>query len=320
MFFGQRSFESPKRGVPTSVKRQIAFQVILLVVVVGLGLVAATQLGRKSDAPVEGTAPGQTAELDLLAKQLEAELESEIGEVADRRPPAPFEENQELIDGIKERDRTGEPDDGKMVLEEGIEYFFWQIRSAEEAFLGEEPVLSTRRGDRILEKINENPDDFRGKVIEVRGNLFSASRGEKPLRLKGLRPDSSSGLDRAFRSYVYDKNEPTFFLVYTYDDTRDYSHLDDVTLRACFCRLYKGDVVVGGRAAEGVIPLLVGKSYRFLKRPAMPTMDIRMFIPVVIVLTVVVAVVIGIVSYRSQRDYQKRRAEARKELKERGEK
>lgn len=310
MFFGKSTFQSPKRELPRSVKRQIWYQALLLLFVVLLGLAIAGYLQRDVDQ-AKANRPPQDPSLEGV----EEDVRVLLGPLAVSEAPEPFVERPEVLARAMVLDKTGYPDDGEVVLEEGVVYLFHRIRTAEKEYREEQPVLSVLRGDPVRRELTSNPAKYRGKLVEVRGNLFSASPREVPLRLRGLPPGNPSGLDRAFRSYVYDKNEPTYFLVYTFDKAREYSHLDDVTLRAYFYRLYTGESEVNGRLVPGTIPLLVGKNYDYLARPARGTTDIRALFPIVIVLTLIGAVVIFFVSYRTQKNYQARRAAGRRSVK-----
>ncbi len=174
------------------------------------------------------------------------------------------------------------------------------------AFLS--PALSLERNDRVFQELLDHPEKYRGKLVEIKGNVVGEGR-IYPLRLIGLDTPNSSGLDRAFQSYCLD-TQGKFYLVATAHKRRELEHMDGVTLRAYFAQLYTGDVLVQGQIRKGTIPFLVGYDYEALEPPVRAVPSV-LLLPLAAALGVVAFILVVISRQRSRRDFDSRRVAAK---------
>ena len=244
-------------------------------------------------------------------------LTSGKGEVKARKLE-PFVEKPEVLAGAAGRDRKGGVETFGRIQEEGVVYLAHKLRSEQAAGKAPgEPVLNTAKDPGVVKKLLEDPDRYRGKLIELRANIVREEKGRSPLQVAAL-PSGANPLDvnRLYRSYAYDQNEQ-FHLVYTIEDqSEDLEHMADVVLRGYFCRLYTGEVDLGRKELDkGTIPLLVATSYKKMSSAsATPAarMDV-LLIAIVLILGVlcISAIVIIVVNRKSDSDYEERRRASR---------
>ena len=244
-------------------------------------------------------------------------LTSGKGEVKARKLE-PFVEKPEVLAGAAGRDRKGGVETFGRIQEEGVVYLAHKLRSEQAAGKAPgEPVLNTAKDPGVVKKLLEDPDRYRGKLIELRANIVREEKGRSPLQVAAL-PSGANPLDvnRLYRSYAYDQNEQ-FHLVYTIEDqSEDLEHMEDVVLRGYFCRLYTGEVDLGRKELDkGTIPLLVATSYKKMSSAsATPAERINvLLIAIVLILGVlcISVIVIIVVNRKSDSDYEERRRASR---------
>ena len=174
-----------------------------------------------------------------------------------------------------------------------------------------EPLLSTMKADRLFSALYEKPDLYRGKLVELRGNVIRVERGRRALEWVAV-PGKSNPLDtpKLFRSYVLDENKK-IHLVYTIEDqVAQLANMDKVILRAYFCRLFTGDNAQG----KATIPILVGSGYEKMESSAPVSSGVEMmklFTMVVLGVGVASGIIIMLVNRRSEAGYGERLKKAR---------
>jgi hypothetical protein len=306
MFFGHRHQDKQERGVPSVIRRQLITQGLLLVMVLGLGLMLATML-RRSDSSIEAPAGVPAAWPDE-----EEALLLELGELREALPPEPFVEKPEILFAAAAKDRTGEID------APSVAYLLQKIRAGAGEGLEEAPLLSARRGDEVWTELLERPDLYRGKLVEVRGNLVAPSPRQPPLALRGIDFPNPSGLDRVYRSHLYG-DSGKFYAVDTFEKQPAFSHMDGVLLRGYFCQLYKYDVELRGRMAQAVVPFLVGASYERMGISLPSSFNALQYLPYAVLVAGGAALAIFVISRRGRKAYEARRLSARKQVQRKGE-
>ena len=239
------------------------------------------------------------------------------GEVKARKLE-PFVEKPEVLAGAAGRDRKGGVETFGRIQEEGVVYLAHKLRSEQAAGKAPgEPVLNTAKDPGVVKKLLEDPDRYRGKLIELRANIVREEKGRSPLQVAAL-PSGANPLDvnRLYRSYAYDQNEK-FHLIYTIEDqSEDLEHMADVVLRGYFCRLYTGEVDLGRKELDkGTIPLLVATSYKKMSSASATPAERMSVLLVAIVLILGVigisAIVIIVVNRKSDSAYEERRRASR---------
>ena len=250
-----------------------------------------------------------------LENELEPDLDGDPEEDAEKAEGlAPFVERPEVLAMAAARDRSAEDEESGTVVDPAISYLLHKAMSDPQAVLQGEPVLRTRGpdgpGEQVQRLLLENPDMYRGRLIELVGNVVEENRGFEPIQLRGLPDDDPSGIDKAFRSYVYSSNEK-YFLIYTGVNQDQIHHLDGVRFRGYFCRLYTNDVEIDGRSAKGTIPILVGVRHEVLTQKPPPSPAVFYLFPIVLVLPLIGAAFIWFFSRRTERTYEERRRKGR---------
>lgn len=224
----------------------------------------------------------------------------------------PFVEKPEVLLETASRDRTDGAERSGSIYEPGIVYLAHKIRS--DIAAGNppvEPLLSTMKADRLFSALYEKPDLYRGKLVELRGNVIRVERGRRALEWVAV-PGKSNPLDtpKLFRSYVLDENKK-IHLVYTIEDqVAQLANMDKVILRAYFCRLFTGDNAQG----KATIPILVGSGYEKMESSAPVSSGVEMmklFTMVVLGVGVASGIIIMLVNRRSEAGYGERLKKAR---------
>lgn len=226
----------------------------------------------------------------------------------------PFVEKPEVLLEAAARDRTGGAERFGTIQEAGIVYLAHKIRS--DIVAGKplaEPVLSTLKNARVFSRLWEKPDLYRGKLVELRGNVVRSEKGRRAMQVAPL-PSESNPIDspRLFRSYIFDENKK-IHLVYTLEDqVAQIAHMDKVTLRGYFCRLFTGDNEKG----EATIPILVASGYEKMESVQTASSGVEIMklgIMVVLGIGLVSGLIILLVNRRSESTYRERLERARAE-------
>ena len=299
MLFGESQFKKPGKSGLQNLKWQL-MPLVLLLAIGGLILT----VGKLPWSDPSGSESPESI-LDHVGEPSGSPAPGlELKVPMEPQDPAPFEENPEILFRAASLDGTSE------LSEEAIAYLFQKIRSAPAAFLAEEPVLSLERDDAVWAKLIADPAMYRGRVVELKGYVWSSEPGTYPLRLEGMEFPNPSGLDRRFDSFFVD-TAGKIYKVTTFKKGRELRHRDAVKLRAYFCELYTNQVEHRGKLAEGTVPFLVGEDFEPIVRPAAEGTDATIFIPLVLVLPVFAFVVMLVLHVRTKKTYEGRRQAAR---------
>jgi len=224
----------------------------------------------------------------------------------------PFVEKPEVLLEVASRDRTDGAERRGTIHEPGIVYLAHKLRS--DSVAGKppaEPLLSTMKADKLFSALYERPDLYRGKLVEMRGNVIRMEKGRRALEWVAV-PGKSNPLDtpRLFRSYVLDENQK-IHLVYTIEDqVAQLANMDKVILRAYFCRLFTGDNEKG----KATIPILVASGYEKMESSAPASSGVetmKLGIMVVLGVGLVSGFIILLVNRRSEATYRERLKQAR---------
>ncbi len=301
MLFGESQFKKPKKTGLQNLK----WQLLPLVLLAAIGALILT-VGKLPWGAPSDSAPVHVGELGGSAGLPELELMAPM----EPQDPAPFEEKPEVLFRAASLDRTSE------LSEEAIAYLFQKIRTAPAAFRAEEPVLSLARKDAVWSKLIADPAMYRGRVVELKGYVWSSEPGTYPLRLEGMDLPNPSGLDRRFDSFFVD-TAGKIYRVTTFKKARELRHRDAVKLRAYFCGLYTNQIEHRGKLAEGTVPFLVGEDFEPIVRPATGGADATVYLPLVLALPVLAFVVMFVLHLRTKKTYEGRRRAAREALQER---
>ncbi len=301
MLFGESQFTKPKKTGLQNLK----WQLLPLVLLAAIGALILT-VGKLPWGAPSDSAPVHVGELGGSAGLPELELMAPM----EPQDPAPFEEKPEVLFRAASLDRTSE------LSEEAIAYLFQKIRTAPAAFRAEEPVLSLARKDAVWSKLIADPAMYRGRVVELKGYVWSSEPGTYPLRLEGMDLPNPSGLDRRFDSFFVD-TAGKIYRVTTFKKARELRHRDAVKLRAYFCGLYTNQIEHRGKLAEGTVPFLVGEDFEPIVRPATGGADATVYLPLVLALPVLAFVVMFVLHLRTKKTYEGRRRAAREALHER---
>jgi hypothetical protein len=213
-------------------------------------------------------------------------------------PPAPFEENPEVLSQAAARDGTAGVEEGGVVRDPAVIHLAHRIRARAEELRAAEPVLSAVRGEKVFDALLAGPDRHRGQPVAVRGNLVAEGEGLTALLRRALPSENATGLDRLFRSYLLDEHGK-LFLVYTLAKARELPNMEAVGLRAYFCRLFTGEAEY--RGLKGTIPLLVAEDYELLPPPASSPPHPGFIVLAVLILPALAAGVILLLSRRGSR-------------------
>ena len=224
----------------------------------------------------------------------------------------PFVDKPEVLLEVASRDRTDGAERRGTIHEPGIVYLAHKIRSdIEGGKPPAEPLLSTIKADRLFSALIEKPDYYRGKFVELRGNVIRMEKGRKALEWVAV-PGESNPLDtpKLFWSYVLDENKK-IHLVYTIEDqVTQLVNMDKVILRAYFCRLFTGDNEKG----KATIPILVASGYEKMESSAPASSGVetmKLGIMVVLCVGLVSGFIIFLVNRRSEATYSERLKQAR---------
>ena len=224
----------------------------------------------------------------------------------------PFVEKPEVLLEVASRDRTDGAERRGTIHEPGIVYLAHKLRSDNAAGKPPaEPLLSTIKDDKLFSALYERPDLYRGKLVELRGNVIRMEKGRRALEWVAV-PGKSNPLDtpRLFRSYVLDENKK-IHLVYTIEDqVAQLVHMDKVILRAYFCRLFTGDNEKG----KATIPILVASGYEKMESSESGSSGVEIMklgIMVVLGVGVLSGIIILLVNRRSEASYRVRLKQAR---------
>ena len=310
MFFGKSMYRDPKKGLPRNLKRQLMFQVVFLVLVTGL-LLRLVSLFDDSDAdptPRVAVPREKVAREDEPATDVSREIDTggEIDtnvEIQGPVDPQPFVERVEVLSEAAVREARGELD------VEAVIYHFQRIRSGAEAFSNAKPVLSSLRGDPVWTELSSRPNVYRGKLVEVRGNLVSHLKGFSPLQLDTeelLVSPNPAGVPSSYRAYIFDGDK--FFVVNTWRKQREYSDMDPVVFRGYFSQIYAYDIELEGKQRRAKIPLLVGQDFQLLSSPLRGAPSLVPLYWLALALPLVAFAVIFSVSWSDRRSYARRRA------------
>ena len=293
MLFGESQFKSPKKTNVLNLRQLLPLA--LLLAIGGLLL----SLGKLP----WGGQPGGPAGSDDVAATTSAVVD-DLMVPMEPADPAPFEEKPEVLFRAASLDRTAE------LSEEAIVYLFQKIRVHPEAFRSEEPVLSLERDDTVWRKLIDDPDMYRGRVVELSGRVLSSEPGRYPVQLKGLEFPNPSGLDRRFETFVVGIDQ-RIYKVTTFSNARELSNDDAVRLRAYFLGLYTNQVEHRGKLTLGTVPVLVGEDFVPIEGPAAEGTDASIYLPLVFGLSLVAFAVVFFLHLRTERTYQRRRLAAR---------
>ena len=224
----------------------------------------------------------------------------------------PFVEKPEVLLEVASRDRTDGAERRGTIHEPGIVYLAHKLRSDNAAGKPPaEPLLSTIKDDKLFSSLYERPDLYRGKLVELRGNIIRMEKGRRALEWVAV-PGKSNPLDtpRLFRSYVLDENKK-IHLVYTIEDqVAQLVNMDKVILRAYFCRLFTGDNEKG----KATIPILVASGYEKMESSESGSSGVEIMklgIMVVLGVGVLSGIIILLVNRRSEASYRVRLKQAR---------
>lgn len=312
MLFGESQFKKPRKTGLQNLKWQV-LPLVLLLAIGGLiltvgklpwGAVPSGSVPSGSVPPGSARVPGGEPGSSPGSPGLEFMVPMEP------QDPAPFEEKPEILFRAASLDRTSE------LSEEAIAYLFQKIRTAPAAFHEEEPVLSLERKDAVWTKLITDPDMYRGRVVELKGYVWSSEPGTYPLRLEGMDFPNPSGLDRRFDSFFLD-TAGKFYKVTTFKKARELRHRDAVKLRAYFCELYTNQIEHRGKLREATVPFLVGEDFELIVRPAAAGTDATIYLPLVLLLPVLAFVVMFVLHVRTKKTYEGRRQAARAAVQER---
>ncbi|MBN1442170.1 MAG: hypothetical protein JXA90_05640 [Planctomycetes bacterium] len=289
------------------------FQIVVLVMVVGLLVVIVNQLGKDAGAPVVPSAPpAATPEPEPGVElpgvdDLGGEEILEVDVATAPVEPEPFEEKPEVLYAAAAQEARRELD------VDAVLYLFHKLRAGGEELISSKPELSTRRGDNVWELLVKKPNLYRGKLVEIAGNLHSRVPADDPVTADRqiLFPSPNpAGVPLAYRALVL--HEGKLFLVSTWKKTRTFSHRDGVVVRGLFCQLYTYEVNLQGEPQEARIPLVVSGELEVLPPViAAGNRDWKLLFTLVMVLVAIAALVILAVSQWTQRSYDARLAAAR---------
>ena len=312
MLFGESQFKKPRKTGLQNLKWQV-LPLVLLLAIGGLILtVGKLPWGSapSGSAPSGSVPPGPALVSSGEPGRSPDSPGLELMAPMEPQDPAPFEEKPEILFRAASLDRTPE------LSEEAIAYLFQKIRTDPAAFRAEEPVLSLERKDAVWTKLIADPAMYRGRVVELKGYVWSSEPGAYPLRLEGMEFPNPSGLDRRFDSFFVD-TAGKIYKVTTFKKARELRHRDAVKLRAYFCELYTNQIEHRGKLAEGTVPFLVGEDFEPIVRPATGGADATVYLPLVLALPVLAFVVMFVLHLRTKKTYEGRRRAAREALQER---
>ena len=284
-------------ALPPSARRQILVLVLLLAIVAVLSYRLVLEL--KSVPEVPEASPNSTS--GLLGKTLPPEL---LEGPPEPEPPQPFEENPVMLGFASALDKTSD------LSEEATTYLLQKILTQGESFRNESPVLDMQKDDRLFWELYEQPDRYRGKLVEIVGSLVTAAGDAVPLQLRGLDTPNPSGRDRVFQSYVFGA-DGKYYAVVTLNQRDDLQHREAVRLRGYFCQLYTNYVQHGGQQRRGTIPFLIGEDYTILEVPEEEPSNAAYYLPIIILLPLAALLCYAFWQRRARQSYRRRLDAAR---------
>ncbi|MCZ6794339.1 MAG: hypothetical protein O7J95_12070 [Planctomycetota bacterium] len=315
MYFGKRSLRDRER-FPASLKKQLMLQGIFLFLVLGILLVSyrwyrgggdfpdhlSIELPIAPPPPPRGQGDGESTgddDLDDL-DDLDVELVRPVD-------PAPFVENPQLLLETAVREARGELHTDSML------HLFHKVRTRKGGLPALEPVLSALRGDLVWSALIDHPNQYRGKLVEVRGELVARHRDFPALDLDRealFDFPNPAGVPSSYRGYLYDDRQK-FFLLSTWKKGRLHRDRENVIFRGFFCQLYTYHVTFQGVRRKARIPLVVGENFQVVP-PLIEPQDLTPLYFLLIVLPLVAGGVIFLVSWSSDRSYRTRMAAVRR--------
>lgn len=305
MYFGKRYTQKPDRGFSSGTRKQI---LLLLGALVATGLIGFQFLGnvpRRVEAPAEdmpSPRPGFGPQIPTVAPDLVGGLPP----APEPKPPAEFVERPDILARGSEADRSGTFD------QKLIAYLLQKVRTREPGEIdGQTPRLSLERKDDVVwQALIDRPDEHRGRLVEIKGEILSPEPGIWPLDLRGLDFPNPSGIDRAYQSYVMGVDSK-YYMVVTARKERELSHRDGVRLRGYFCQLYTYSILFRGETRRATIPLLVGADYGLLDRPTTGQAWAGDYLPLLVALGIIAFLGVMLFQGRSVEQYEARRREGR---------
>lgn len=289
MFFGKSSYKEPERGVPASLRNQLLLLVAALaVVVLVVGIIPALRR--------EARRPGEGGDLDAggvlgFGKRIEepsagAPPELSVAPPLEPGPPEPYREDPEIL-------RLGTAVDRTSRFEERlIAHLLQKVRAAGESFDREAPALRLERDpSEVWRKLIDSPDAYRGKLVELKGEILSPGGGSPIFALRGIEFPNPSGLDRAYQSFILGTDQK-YYMLATIESDPELRHRDYVRIRAYFAQLYTYFVEYRGRLQLATIPFLVGRRYEVLERPRVAADGGTGTLPIVAALGVIAVVAV----------------------------
>lgn len=261
MFFGKSSYKQPEKGLPPGLRTQLllllgAFAVVAFVMQFARVLERAP---RPDAGKVSGSVAGFGRPLEEPSG--EERVAVSVAPPIEPQPPEPYKEDPEILSRGAKFDRT------EILDEKLIAHLLQKVRSAE-GQVPEIPALRLERANpsEVWEKLLKDPETYRGKLVEVKGEILDPGAGQPIFRLKGIEFPNPSGLDRAYQSFLFGI-DGKYYMLATVEKNADLRHRDYVRIRAYFAQLYSYLVEYGGQLRQATIPFLVGGRYEVLRRP-----------------------------------------------------
>ncbi|MGQ9589757.1 MAG: hypothetical protein ACUVYA_05630 [Planctomycetota bacterium] len=289
MFFGKSSYREPERGVPASLRNQLLLLVAALAVVV-LAVRIVPALRRDARRGERGDELGPQSVLGF-GKRIEEKTEGVAPELSLAPPiapqaPEPYREDPEILRAGAAADRTSKFD------ERLIAHLLQKVRTAGESLDRETPALRLERDPSdVWRKLIDSPDAYRGRLIELKGEILSPGGGSPIFALRGIEFPNPSGLDRAYQSFILGTDQK-YYMLATVESDPELRHRDYVRIRAYFAQLYTYFVDYRGRLQLATIPFLVGRRYDVLERPRVAADGGTGALPIVAALGVIAVVAV----------------------------
>ncbi|MEM7263927.1 MAG: hypothetical protein AAF488_18215 [Planctomycetota bacterium] len=332
MLFGSRQSESQKKkGMPPAVRRQLMFQIVVLVMVLGVFWSLMSAVGRDDgtgreelDAvkgapilgakekprapnpdelpgakpPVEGSDPaGDDPAQDGDDSGIDLDVE-----VVALEAPQPYEDDPGLLLEAATREARGE------VHLDSIIHLVHKTRTQTTSLEEQTPALSEFGDPKAWSKIVASPNRYRGQLIEIVGNVVahkgaSAVNADDEFLVPAPNP---SGVPTLFRSFVHGQNDKMYLLTHWKNSEQEFRHMDGVRFRGYFAQIYTYDFEFKGETRKAKIPILVGGDFVPIESTIAEPSNLAPLFGAVITLSLIAGAVVLIVSWRSDRAFAAR--------------
>jgi hypothetical protein len=298
---------------PGALRRRVVFQIIFLVLVLGMLGTLARNFDRTptSETELSGDLPPHLPAVGSGEALGDADLGIEnIDAVEVQRPtePLPFTEKPELW----ERASVAEAE--ARVDAELVTHVVHRVRKPPDG-APEVPRYSERAGDHVWSKLIAEPGSHRGALVEIVGNILQPTgRAIFDVESSIVPPrDHPAGVSSLYRGYVFGNESKYYVLLDWKRPEVELSHMDGVVARGRFVQLFKYDVEYQGSTIRAVVPLLVLESLELL--PALAgrasAHSMRPLYIVMIGAGLILGAFVLIVSWRSDRRFAEWRAARR---------